>query len=292
MSGPQPIILIISGGWHTPQSYAKLTEALSSSGFEVHVPALPSIHDARPPTTDLESDTALIRSYAEDLISNGRSILVLMHSYGGQVGTNALSGLSISSRSREGFSGGVSHLIYMAATAIAEGKSMVDTVRTFGHEELLPLAFDFADDKSCVHRNPKLLLIGTDDTVNEEERDEYVKTLGRWNGNCMYQPLTTKRAAWRDGPVTYIHTTGDMTVPLDYQSVFVRDMEEAGVWVQRVSLDTGHCPNLTRPKAIAEIVRKIADGEAAGDGGAGRSTEGTSTKDVEGAIHKFGAIDA
>ena len=108
----------------------------------------------------------------------------------------------------------------------------------------------------------------------------------------MFQPLATKRAAWRDGPVTYIHTTEDMTVPLDYQNVFVKDMEKAGVQVHRVSLDTGHCPNLTRPKAIAEIVRKIADGEAVGDEGTGRSTEGASTKDVEGAIHSVGAMDA
>ena len=67
----------------------------------------------------------------------------------------------------------------MTATAIAEGKSMADTVHDFGHEELLPMAFEFADDKSCVHRGPKLLLIGADETVTEEAKDDYVKTLGR-----------------------------------------------------------------------------------------------------------------
>lgn len=150
------------------------------------------------------------------------------------------------------------------------------------------MAFDFADDKSCVHRDPKLLLVGADDAVSEEERDRYVAMLGRWNGNCMYQPLTTVRTAWRDGPVTYIHTTGDMTVPLDYQKVFVKDMEEAGVQVQRVSVDTGHCPNLTRPKEIAEIVGKIASGQAVGDKGETWLKYGASTGNVEGAIHSVG----
>ncbi|KAF2628890.1 alpha/beta-hydrolase [Macroventuria anomochaeta] len=288
MSVTQPIVLLISGGWHTPQSYTKLTEALSSSSFEVHVPALGSTSDTRPPSADLESDTALIRAYVEDLVNSGLEILVLMHSYGGQVGTNALSGLSVSARFKEGLLGGVSHLIYMAATAITEGKSMVDTVRDFGHEDLLPLAFDFADDKSCVHRDPKLLLIGADDAVSEEEKDEYVATLGRWNGNCMYQPLTTAHAAWRDGPVTYIHTTGDMTVPLDYQKVFVNGMEEADVKVQRVSVNTGHCPNLTRPKEIAAILRKIADGEAVGDQGEAQTAHRASTGEVEGVIQSVG----
>lgn len=197
MSDTQPILLLISGGWHTPQSYAKLTQALSSSGFVVHVLALRSVSDERSPNADLETDTDLIRSYAEKLIGDGHEILVLMHSYGGQVGTNALSGLSVSARSKEGLTGGVLHLIYMTATAIAEGRCMVDTVRDFGHQELLPLAFDFADDKSCVHRNPKLLMVGADGAVSEREKDEYVSTLGRWNGHCMYQPMTTARAAWR-----------------------------------------------------------------------------------------------
>ncbi|KAJ8109605.1 hypothetical protein OPT61_g7340 [Boeremia exigua] len=290
MAQAKSIILLISGGWHTPQSYTKLTEALSADGFEVHVPALGSVSDERPPRADLERDTAQIRSYAEDLANAGHEFLVLMHSYGGQVGTNALSGLSVSARSTEGLSGGVSHLIYMAATAVPEGRSMVDTVRDFGHEELLPLAFDFADDKSCVHRDPKTLMIGADSSISEEEKDEYVKTLQRWNGNCMYQPSSTSRASWREGPVTYIHTAGDMTVPLDYQRAFVKGMEDAGVKVQCVSVDSGHCPNLTRAKEIAEILRKVSLGEAVQGVNNDQMIDGLSTGDVEGAIHTVGDI--
>jgi pimeloyl-ACP methyl ester carboxylesterase len=291
MSISQPTVLLISGGWHTPQSYTKLNDALSSSGFEVLVPTLPSMNGNRPPSADLQSDTDFIRSYTQDLINTGREILVLMHSYGGQVGTNALSGLSFASRSKEGLSGGVLHLIYMAATAIVEGKCMVDTVREFGHEELLPMAFDFADDRSCTHRDPKLLLIGTDNAVTDKE-DEYVKTLTKWNGNCMYQPLTTERAAWRDGPVTYIHTTGDMTVPMDYQNVFVKGMEEAGVKVQCVSVETGHCPNLTKPDEIAEIVKKIAKRQSVEREDGVEPAKKASTKDVEGAIQSLGDTEA
>ncbi|KAK5637192.1 hypothetical protein RRF57_012904 [Xylaria bambusicola] len=39
----KPAILIVSGGWHVPQSYAKLREALEQAGFEVHIPALASV---------------------------------------------------------------------------------------------------------------------------------------------------------------------------------------------------------------------------------------------------------
>ncbi|KAI0904587.1 hypothetical protein F4823DRAFT_634151 [Ustulina deusta] len=70
----KPAILIVHGGWHVPKSYGKLAAALESSGFEVHIPALPSVKDVRPPEADLESDTAVIRCFAEGLIKDGRTV--------------------------------------------------------------------------------------------------------------------------------------------------------------------------------------------------------------------------
>ena len=75
---------------------------------------------------------------------------------------------------------------------------MVSKVKEFGHEHLLPLAFDFADDDSCVSRDPKTLLIGPG--VDDAETGLYMITMVRWNGKSMYQPVT--RCAWREIPVT------------------------------------------------------------------------------------------
>jgi pimeloyl-ACP methyl ester carboxylesterase len=199
-------ILIIPGGWHTNTHYTALQHALTSAGFKVHIPILSSTSLTKPPYAALAADTVHIRSGAERLIEEGDELIVLMHSYGGQVGTNALSGFGVEQRKKEGLKGGVRHLVYMSAAASQEGKSMVDMVRHFGHEELIPFAFDFADDKSCVNRDPKLLLIGETE-VSGADIKEYVGGLVRWNGQCMYDALTTERAAWHDIPVTYIHTT-------------------------------------------------------------------------------------
>jgi pimeloyl-ACP methyl ester carboxylesterase len=128
MSTAIPQILIVGGGWHTPQGYEKLSEQLRSAGYDVHVPALPSVSASRPPTADLYSDTEHIRSVAVSLVEQGHEVVVLMHSYGGQVGTNALHGLGVESRRKEGKAGGVPHLIYLTAYAIVEGKAMIDGV--------------------------------------------------------------------------------------------------------------------------------------------------------------------
>lgn len=158
---------------------------------------------------------------------------------------------------------------------------MIDGVKHFGHEELMPLAFDFADDKTCVSRDPKTLLVG-ETALPDAEVDEYLASLVRWNGQCMYQPLSTPRAAWRDIPVTYIHTTRDMTVPFDYQRFFVETMRKEGVAVQTATLETGHCPNLTAAKEVTDIVDAVAKGTLQSD--SANDGRGTSKDDVREAI--------
>ena len=119
---------MISGAWHVPESYAKLKDALKKAGHEVEVPRLPSMNQARPPTANLASDTKFIRTLVKELVDEGRSVVALMHSYGGQVGTNALYGLQPDDKTK----GGVSQLIYMSAFAQPEGWSMIDKVEEFG----------------------------------------------------------------------------------------------------------------------------------------------------------------
>jgi hypothetical protein len=78
----------------------------------------------------------------------------------------------------------------MAAFAQAENRSMMYKVKEFGHEDLIPFAFEFADDKTVVSRDPKGLLVGNSTSISEAEMDAYVKTLIRWNGECMYQGIS------------------------------------------------------------------------------------------------------
>ena len=186
MAATKPTLVLTHGGWHIPSTYSKLSSSLRSAGYEVHVPRLPSMNETRPPNAGLADDTVLVRGYVESLVDAGRTVIAIMQSYGGQVGTNALHGLGLKTRTQhaEGLSGGVAHLTYMCAFAMPEGGSMVGKVQEFGHEHLLPLAFDFADDDSCLNRDPKTLLVGPG--IDDAEAEMYVSSLVRWNGKSMY----------------------------------------------------------------------------------------------------------
>ncbi|KAK8130830.1 Alpha/beta hydrolase fold-1 [Apiospora sp. TS-2023a] len=263
-SSNKPAIVLVHGGWHIPSTYSKLVELLQSSGLDVHVPRLPSMNEARPPNADLATDTEHIRSYVENLVDAGRSVVAVMHSYGGQVGTNALANLSLESRSKRGLPGGVAHLVYMCAFALPEGGSMVGKVKEMGHEHLLPLAFDFDEkDNSVVCRDPKTSLIGDGDGAGTDEVEAYLASLVRWNGTCMYQAIS--KCAWQEVPVTYIYTSLDMTVLFDYQKSMVEMMRKEGQKVATVELRTGHCPNLTRTQEVAGVLSKVAMGEVVGE---------------------------
>ena len=259
MANTKPILVLIHGLWHIPSSYSKLTTALRSAGYEVHIPRLPSMNEKRPPNADLRTDMALIRGYVESLVDAGHTVIAMMHSYGGQVGTVALHGLGLDSRAQRQEPGGVSHLIYICAFALSEGGSMVGKVKESGHEHLLPLAFDFAEDDSCLNRDPKALLVGPG--IEDAEVETYVSSFVRCNGKVMYQEV--KQCAWREIPVTYIHTNQDMTVPLDYQKSMVEKVRAEGQQVHTVELDTGRCPNLTMTQELVDVVDRVVAEAAA-----------------------------
>jgi pimeloyl-ACP methyl ester carboxylesterase len=246
-------IVLVHGGWHTPSMYSKFSTGLKALGHEVHIPHLPSMNGSRPPNADLYTDTALVRSYVNSLVDAGREVTVLMHSYGGQVGTNALVGLGAETRKLQGLAGGVIRLVYICAFALPEGGSMIGVVRSFGHEDLMPIAFDFAEDDTCLDRDPKSLLVGSG--LTDEDLDAYVSRLERWNGKCMYQEI--QKSSWREIPISYIYTTKDMTVPLDYQVSMVEKLRAEGREVQTFELETGHCPTITMPKEMVDIVDSV-----------------------------------
>jgi pimeloyl-ACP methyl ester carboxylesterase len=250
----KPTIVIIHGAFHVPAHYDTLTYYLRAAGYEVHIPRLPSANEARPPNADLATDTQLIRTYVESLVEAGRTVIALMHSYGGQVGTNALRELGRQSRRKSipGAVGGVSHLIYMAAYALSKGFSMMDKLNLF--DDIISWSIDMADDNTAVVRHPAMISARNPEAMTREDK-EYGNMLVRWSSKCMYQPL--EHCAWKEIPVTYIRTKTDSLIPPPYQDSMVETMRKEGAQVQVFELETGHVPHESAPDEVVDIVNKV-----------------------------------
>jgi hypothetical protein len=132
-SDPKDIaIVVVQGSFHTPQAYQKLTDGLKHQGYATFQPELPSCSktdDADFPSKTLHDDSAVIKSVAERLVNDeGKKVFVVMHSYGGLVGGNAISReLSFKYRKSAGLPGGVIHLLYVTAFVLDERQSVLGT---------------------------------------------------------------------------------------------------------------------------------------------------------------------
>ena len=112
---PRPSILFIHGGWHSSVHFQPFLEFVRSHGYNAICPDLPTAKGL--PKTDAYEDSECIQSELRKLIEDGsKEVIVIMHSYGGFVGSLACQesyGQKV--RQSKGLSGGIIQLVFMAA---------------------------------------------------------------------------------------------------------------------------------------------------------------------------------
>ena len=117
---PKPVIYVVAGAWHGPIFFDEVKMKFQALGYTMICPQMPSI-DAAPPTKTLHDDAAFVRAELELLIESGKEVLLVLHSYGGMVGTQAAAGLGKVERTKRGQTGGVVRLFYAAAFLLPLG---------------------------------------------------------------------------------------------------------------------------------------------------------------------------
>lgn len=79
---------------------------------------------SEPPTKGLKDDAAATRAVLERLAGEGKKIILVVHSYGGLVGANAVKGLGEKERVAQGKTGGVVLFVYLSAFVAPLGTSI------------------------------------------------------------------------------------------------------------------------------------------------------------------------
>lgn len=133
---------------HRPETFTPTTTLLERAGYTVHAIPLPSV-GASPHLKSFDSDVSLIRSTVDGLLSQGKDVVMVYHSYGGSAGSQALSeyvGKSESER-KKGDEGKVRRLVYCCAFVLPEGNSLMTALG----EKLLPW---FIIDVRSMSRHP------------------------------------------------------------------------------------------------------------------------------------------
>lgn len=250
-TSPETAILLIQGSFQLPEAYDKLTSALRSRGFVVVQPCLPSLTDHGSPdfaTRDLADDSRAVEAEARRLIvDEGKKVMVVMHSYGGLVGSNAIpEDLSFHSRRRAGLIGGVYRLFYFAAFVLDEGKSVLGTFGESPNNDLKPNGrFTMKETASTIYHD-----------LPPEEASYWASKI--IDQSYAVQTTAITRTAYKYIPSTYVIAKDDHALPLQYQEMFAASM---GAEVKQIQ--SGHSPQLNKPEELADLIEEVVVAAAA-----------------------------
>ncbi|KAH9997683.1 alpha/beta-hydrolase [Xylariaceae sp. FL0662B] len=257
MTETLPTIVLVHGAWHTPAIYQGYISALEAAGFTVHCPRLPSCCSASPPPpAPFASDVACVRALLHSLLlaNPNERILVTMHSYGGAVGTDAVSSLDLDPHPAK-----VIHLLYLCAYLLPPSSAIWDIVEAAGFAPQWPrhiLDDDDDDDGLCFPRDPLAVLFNG---VLEAAARSAGALLVRWPGEALR--ARTRGDAWRRIPATYVRTARDRAVPPAYQDIMLRRVADEGVAVRVEEYDTGHSIFITMQDEMVRAALRAARDE-------------------------------
>ncbi|KAL4897645.1 Alpha/beta hydrolase fold-1 [Aspergillus ambiguus] len=239
----EPTFVLVLGAWMLPPAFDLLRAELAARGFPTEAPAHPSI-GAEPPNKTLDDDVASLRALLTRLIEDeGKEVVVVAHSYGGVVGSSAVKGLAKADREANGQTGGVIEMVYLAAFALEQGKSLLDML---GGQYLPWMRAE--GDYVHVDSAPAVAFHDLLPEDQEKQLAGLAHTSGAvFSGAVSYEP-------WHRIPSAYIVCEEDQALPLAIQEMMAARI--GGRWTYR--LKSSHSPFLSMPDKLADVMVELA----------------------------------
>lgn len=249
-STEKPTVLLVHGAWHNASCWDSTRAKLKKLSYPTEAVQLKSSGNAV--TTHLE-DTAIIRKALESLIvAESKFVILVMHSYGGVAGTNAVHGLEAAARQEKGEKGGIIHCLFVAAFLVPKGGSLIGMF-----DEAPPYLYPDPQDSSfLLVKDPK------DVFYNDVSPD----VAEPWTS--QFQPQSTASfastvdsVAWESGlvPCTYIMCEKDQGVYFWLQQKMLDGVtKESGKPWKIEKTDSSHSAWLTQVPTIVRLIEAAA----------------------------------
>jgi alpha-beta hydrolase superfamily lysophospholipase len=121
----KPTIVIVPGAWQLPNAWDEFRAVLARANHQSYHVALPSVGGTQEPLTGLAEDVAAVQHVVGGLADHGDEIILLCHSSGGVVGSNAVQGYDRATRQADGKVGGVIRVVYLSAFMLPKDQSLL-----------------------------------------------------------------------------------------------------------------------------------------------------------------------
>lgn len=220
-------IILVHGTWVDASSGGKIIPILQNAGHNVIAVQLT--------LTSLADDVSTVRR-AIDFI--GEPIILVGHSYGGFVITNAAYNEVK-----------VKELVYLAAFAPDEGQSMSDLVDS----SKLPKGFLIFDSAGFVYVNPEMFWQMCAQDIDPVQAKVMAATQKPTN-----QSILTEKSgppAWKQLPTWYQVSENDRIIPPAIQRIFAKQMNATAI----ISIASSHSSPISHPNEIARLILNAAN---------------------------------
>ena len=239
-SGPKPSIVLIHGAWADGSSWSGVIKRLQQQGYTVYAPANP--------LRGLTSDSAYIANFLQSISG---PIILVGHSYGGAVITNAATG-----------NPNVKALVYIDAFAPDQGESLAS---------LSSVPPPPGQSPSCLSGDPTTVFNFV--PLTGGDTDLYVKP--SLFPSCFANDLppnegavlaSTQRAfalssfpqqsgvpAWKTIPSFYLVGTIDRAIP-PFAQLFMAQRASATI----VQVRGSHLVMISHPEAVVDLINQAA----------------------------------
>ncbi|KAE8333383.1 Alpha/beta hydrolase fold-1 [Aspergillus sergii] len=242
MVAAKPTIIFIPGAWNSPAGFDVVRQLLESKGFPTAAVAHPSA-GAEPPNQTLSDDVANLRATLVHETGQGKDIVLVAHSYGGFVASDAAEGYGLIQRKAENKKGGIVAILYIAAFIGNKGMTITD----LAGGDLPP--FMHLDGSYC------RLIGGAEILYNDlspEDQEIRVSELVHTSSSVFGSPISYE--PWHTIPCSYLICERDNALPLSAQEAIVN---LAGK-LKTFHCDSSHCPFLSMPERVVEVLESMS----------------------------------
>ncbi|KIL90661.1 hypothetical protein FAVG1_06396 [Fusarium avenaceum] len=250
----KPALVIIPGNFSLPRFWSTFQQSAQDKGYLSEVVALSSSREHTiDPAPGLADDVKQASSVLNKHIDEGKDVVLLMHSYGGMVGTEATRGLSRVEREKAGLKGGIIRLVFLAAIFAPPGKS------SRGLYEANPGRYPRREGDYLICDEDTSMCFYSD--LTKEQGLPLAQAASKvYQAVRVFGDEQTYDGFHKLLPSSYILTRKDILVPEPAQRQFISRLEENGDRpVPVFEIDTGHSPHQTDPPLLMETLEKVLE---------------------------------
>jgi pimeloyl-ACP methyl ester carboxylesterase len=230
--GPKPTIVLEHGAWADGSSWDGVVTRLQKDGYTVDVPPNP--------LAGVSSDSAYLASY---LATVPGPVVLVGHSYGGFVTTNAATGNE-----------NVKALVYVDAYIPAQGDTINSINAQFPGSQITPTALNFVPSPggvTDVYIKPSLFRSIFADDLSASEAAVLAATQEPIAASALNEP--SGPPAWATIPSWDVIGTADHAIPPAAQE-FMAARAHATV----TKINASHLSLISQPGTVADVIEEAA----------------------------------